>query len=282
MISMRCWSAALCITRWETGQMRLPTGLPSRAMRRKRAGAGTRQRRQREIISANRTPLLAHGFIFFHMQGGIGAGAQRFAFAEFAKRPDGHCPYERRGIVDQLPCFFGEGRFARIANRDQHIAHETIAPRALDRGAGEEGAKARIIKPHQLRKQWCLQFLSGMKGAFARGLRELVPGADGKTIIATVNPVAHRLAKLARDMPFFLDGEIGDAAPRIEFVRRGERPCRASIKAAMTRAAMIVMRRIGRDVERGEDRTEKEPGTKFSRHEICVLALPAKPGRLRE
>ena len=56
-----------------------------------------------------------------------------------------------------------------------------------------------------------------------------------------------------------LDGEIGDAAPRIEPVRRGESVRRADIEAGVAAAAMVAHRRIGRQIERREDRAEEQP-----------------------
>ncbi len=39
---------------------------------------------------------------------------------------------------------------------------------------------------------------------------------------------------------------------------------------------------VARQIERGEDRAEKQPGTEFARDEVGVLALPAQPRRLRQ
>ena len=45
---------------------------------------------------------------------------------------------------------------------------------------------------------------------------------------------------------------------------------------------MIHVRRIARQIERGEDGAEEQPGAEFARHQIGVLALPAQPRRLRQ
>ena len=58
----------------------------------------------------------------------------------------------------------------------------------------------------------------------AAGLRELVPRADREAIVAAVDAVADQRAQLARDRALVLDGEVGDAAPRIEPVGRRETP----------------------------------------------------------
>ena len=40
--------------------------------------------------------------------------------------------------------------------------------------------------------------------------------------------------------------------------------------------------RIGRQIERGEDRAEEQPRAEFARDQIGVLALPADAGRFRQ
>jgi hypothetical protein len=75
-----------------------------------------------------------------------------------------------------------------------------------------------------------------------------------------------------------LDGEIGDATPRIEAVRRGKGGGRADVEAGSAMPAMIGLRRVRRQIERGKDRAQKQPGAELARHQIGMLALPAKGG----
>ena len=77
------------------------------------------------------------------------------------------------------------------------------------------------------------------------------------------------------------DGEIGDAAPRIELVRRGEGVGRARIEAGAALAAMIRFRRVGRQFDRQEQFAEEQPGAEAARHQVGVLALPAMARLLR-
>ena len=55
------------------------------------------------------------------------------------------------------------------------------------------------------------------------GARELVPRAHELAVVASVDAVAHHAPQLRRNRAVQLDGEIGDAAPRIELLRRGDR-----------------------------------------------------------
>ncbi len=88
-------------------------------------------------------------------------------------------------------------------------------------------------------------------------------------------PIGGAVAR--RDMTLMLDGEVGDAGPRIEPVRRGEGFRRAHIETAPAGSAMIVFGRVRLDRGTGEDLAEKEPRAEVARDEIGVLALPAEP-----
>ncbi len=116
----------------------------------------------------------------------------------------------------------------------------------------------------------------------APGLRELVPRADRQAIVAAIDAVADLLAELARDRALVLDGEIRNAAPRIEPVGRRERFGRADVETRAARAAMIGLRRIERQFQRREQRAQKQPRAELARHHVGVLALPAEPGGFGE
>ena len=70
--------------------------------------------------------------------------------------------------------------------------------------------------------------------------------------------------------------------PRVEPVGRRERARRTGVEAGPALSAMVGFRRVGLEVEVGEDRAQKQPGAEFARHQIGVLALPAEPGARRE
>ena len=89
-------------------------------------------------------------------------------------------------------------------------------------------------------------------------------------------PISGRSATVDRSL--VLDGEVGDAASRIEPVRRRECRRRADVEAGAAGAAMIAFGVVGRQIERGEDRAEKQPGAELARHQVGVLALPADAG----
>src|SRR5205814_4575410 len=57
---------------------------------------------------------------------------------------------------------------------------------------------------------------------------------------------------------------------------------RTGVEAAPAAAAMILLARLGRDLQRRQNRAEKQPRTERTRHQIGVLALPADTGFLRQ
>ena len=129
----------------------------------------------------------------------------------------------------------------------------------------------------------------GARKALARGElgfaalhREFVPRTNRQAIVAAVDAVAHQRPQFARDRAFVLDGQIRNAAPRIEPVRLGERRSRADIETGAAGAAIVGLGCVGRQIERGEDRAEKQPRAELARDQIGVLALPAETGAGRQ
>ncbi len=169
-------------------------------------------------------------------------------------------------------------RIAGVADGDQHIAHEAVAADALD---GERGtargtphrraAPARPAAAREVRRAPQLRL--------ARGLREFVPRADRQAIVAAIDAVA--------------DQRRGSRAGYGPCARWSDRKCSAAHRAGRARERPRSGRRrgrrgrrrndrlgcVGRQIQRGEDRAEKQPGAEIARHQIGVLALPAQPGR---
>src|SRR5205814_7112873 len=104
----------------------------------------------------------------------------------------------------------------------------------------------RVVEPRQLGQPRLTQFRARGELGLAALLRKLVPGADGEAIVAAIDAVADAFSEFVRNGPLVLDGEIGDAAPRIERVRRGKCRSRADVLARGAGAAMIDVGLIAR------------------------------------
>lgn len=84
----------------------------------------------------------------------------------------------------------------------------------------------------------CVELMADGEVRFHRNFRELVPWANELAVIASVDAIAHGLAKFERNRAAQLDGEIRDAAPRVELVRSDDRLSRADIDAGAACAAV--------------------------------------------
>ena len=61
-------------------------------------------------------------------------------------------------------------------------------------------------------------------------------------------------------------------------MRRGDRAGRAGVDAARAGSATGDLRRVGRQLERGENFREKKPGPQLAVEQHRALAVPADPG----
>src|SRR5215472_16296421 len=168
---------------------------------------------------------------------------------------------------------------AGIADRDRDIAHETIAAGAFDRGLGKQRSERCIVEPRQLGKLRRGEHFARREFGVAAYLRELVPGADREAVVAAVDAVAERRAKFARDRSLLFDRQIGNAAPGVEPIGSSERAGGTYVETGTAAPAAINLGLVRCQLERGEDRREKEPGAELAGHEIRVLALPAESSR---
>ena len=143
-------------------------------------------------------------------------------------------------------------------------------------------AKLRVVETNEFGQLWRAQRVARGELRLAPLHRELVPRTHRQAIVAAVNAVAHSGAELTRDRSLVLDGQIGNAAPRIEPIRFRKRRGRADIETGAAGAAIVRLGLVGRQIERGEDRAEEQPRAELARHQIGMLALPAEPGFGRE
>src|SRR3546814_12032174 len=104
------------------------------------------------------------------------------------------------------------------------------------------------------------EFGARQEGRIGRALRELVPRADGEAVVAAVDAVAHGCTERARDLPLVLDGELGDAASRIEPIGSEEGLRRADVEAAQAGAAMVALRRVALRRQTCDHTAEEQPG----------------------
>src|SRR6185295_16215271 len=84
-------------------------------------------------------------------------------------------------------------------------------------------------------------------------LRELVPRADELAVVAAVDPVPHQRAQVLRDRALVLDGEVRDAASRVELIGTDDGAGRADVHAFRARAAVLALSFVDRQRQVGVD-----------------------------
>ena len=129
---------------------------------------------------------------------------------------------------------------ARAPSPELPIAISTLRtkrsrPMRLTGDLAKTRAECGVVEPRELGQRGRAQLVARGKLRLAPRLRELVPGADRQAIVAAIDAVADRFAEFVRDRSLVLDREIGDAAPRIELVGRGERRRRTDVEAGAGR-----------------------------------------------
>ena len=62
------------------------------------------------------------------------------------QRPDRHGAHDRRIILDEVGHGAPKVRIVRVAGRDHRVAHDAVAPCALDGRAGKPRSERRIVE----------------------------------------------------------------------------------------------------------------------------------------
>src|SRR5256885_16422911 len=107
--------------------------------------------------------------------------------------------------------------------------------------------------------------------------RELVPRTHQLAVVTAVDAMADRLAQLNRNGAVVLDGEVGDAASRIQPPGGDDRTGGAGRDARLAAAAVGAGALIHRQRQVRQDLAEKEPRAALACDEVGVLADPAEP-----
>ena len=177
-----------------------------------------------------------------------------------SRRPHRHGAHQRRGMVELFHDHRTQPRIARIADGDEHIAQEARMADALDRTAGETGAEPRVVEPGEFGERRRRE-IGARRAASPRG--------RGGRICSTGRRRDNRRSRRC-DCP----SRRGTRPRYGPCARSSDRKCsgahrddRAPERPASGRRRDRRGRRrndpasgaIGRELEAGEDRAEKQP-----------------------
>src|SRR5277367_1341630 len=143
--------------------------------------------------------------------------------------------------------YFGGGR--RIAESDRDVAQPSLVADAADGAALRAIPEIRLAPRKELDQLRAVEAVPRREIPLRGGTRELVPRTDHLTVVAAVDAVADRGAKLERYRSGQFDGEIGDAASRIEPIGSDDGAGRAGRHAGGAASTVRARRLIGRQVQ---------------------------------
>jgi tRNA threonylcarbamoyladenosine biosynthesis protein TsaE len=186
------------------------------------------------------------------------------------------CPLAKTGANAGARSFAGGTvGMQRIPHRHGHIAQPAFMADAANRAAFGDAQKlffGPVKQGHEL--------LAGQAGAFVEvgqgaALGEFVPGADELAVVAAVNAVADQRAQFERNRPGVLDRQVGNAAPRVEPVRRDDGLRGAHGYAGGATAAVRRDGLAGGQSQVHVDFAQKKHRARFAVEQQRVLAAPA-------
>src|SRR5258708_3739991 len=151
-----------------------------------------------------------------------------------------------------------------VAQRDRDVAQPSLVADAPDRRALEAPQEFFFGPREELDERCAIERVTHREVGIVDGAGVFVPGADELAIVAAVNAVSHERAQLFRDRAVMLDGEIRDAAARIELVGRDDRPRGTYVDAAVARAAVLGGGCILLQIEVREELAEEEEGPRVA------------------
>src|SRR5690606_7963567 len=165
-----------------------------------------------------------------------------------------------------------------VAERHGEIAQPAFVADAPDRRAGQARLEVLGAPREKLDEPCPVEALAGGKVAERSRTREAVPRTGELAVVAAVDPVADRRAQRFGNRTLVLDGEVRDAAPRVQPVGRDDRAGGAGVDAAGAAPAVLADRLVGRQREIGVERADEEGRAAAGVEQQRVLAAPPQAG----
>ena len=163
----------------------------------------------------------------------------------------------------------------RVAQRHRQVALPARMADAADGAAFGAAQEFGLVPGPQLQQRGAVQRRARVEVGKRRDLGVLVPRAHQLAVVAAVDAVAEQRPQRFGDRAVVFDGQVGDAAPRIQLVGRDDGLRRTHIDAGAAAAAMGRGRRRGRQRQVDEDLAQEEHRAAVALQRQRVLAAPA-------
>lgn len=175
----------------------------------------------------------------------------------------------------------GRRGIAAVADGHGHVAAQSPHARAGHGSALDGSTEVRVGHSPEPQQIYPCKFGARLPpGIFAGGRnRDRIPRADLLTDVAAIHVPPDAVAKVIGDALLQLDGQIGNAAGRVENAVGDQRLSRARLDAERAGTTSIDIRLVRRERDIAEDFAEKQPRSEVRIDEARVLADPSQPGR---
>ena len=143
----------------------------------------------------------------------------RWGRLQLINSPPGRLGNHRVGVVTQA---LGDGPqrgHPAVTNRNQHIADKARAANALEGGAREQRPKVSLSQGGEVRQAGGGEFNARVKPVVGCWRGKAIPRTHRHAVITAIDPIAHQGPQVVGDRARVFDGQVGDAAPRINAAR---------------------------------------------------------------
>src|SRR5258706_10607205 len=147
----------------------------------------------------------------------------------------GQCPRDvfshqgRRMVFLRAQCFYHFRGGRRIAQAHRQVAQPALVADAPDRRALQALLELGLAPAEELDQARAIKAVAHLEIVLRADPGEAVPRADELAVVAAVDAIADQRPQLLRDCALVLDGEVRDAATRVELVGTADRLRRADL-----------------------------------------------------
>src|SRR5262245_138709 len=169
-------------------------------------------------------------------------------------------------------------RSGRVAKPDGEVAQPALVADAADRRALQALLELAFRPAEELHEARAVEAVAGLEIALAARPGESVPRADELAVVAAVDEVADERPQILGNCALVREGEVRDAATRVELVRSADGLRGAHVDAARARPTSIFLLGIDGKRQVAVSLAEEEPRAGLAVEKQGVLAAPADSG----
>ncbi len=169
-----------------------------------------------------------------------------------------------------------------VAQGNGEVALPALEADAANRAALGALLELRFAPIPQVEQLGLVKTVAGIEIGQGAALGITIPGADQLAVVASVDAVADQRTQFQGNRPCVFDGQVGNAAPRVELFRAKNGLRRADVDAFAAGAAVGTCGGIYREGQTDEYFSQKKHRSAIALQQQGVFAAPAEPGACRQ